>query len=225
MKVPRIGWKAVAAAVVALVAAASLALNLVLTARVADAQDRLEAQEALLGEQAARITAVESSTGVLVAQALGLQQQLSGLAPTVDQALAEAIAGISSFETSTIRFTIDVEEQLPFQATVPFRRTLEFPISTTIPIREQIDTTIRIQAPFGVDIPLDVEVPVNVDVPIDLVIPFTIDETVDIETVVTVDLEFPVEVAVAGTGLADLASQLRRGLETIRETIAGIGFG
>lgn len=225
----RAHWMQLALLLAAVAALLSLALNLVLMNRIEDGADRAAvaearaaAAESAVTELEDRLAGVESATGLIVSQALELQQILADLAPQVDSALEQAAAQVAAFAESTITFNVDINEEVPINLSFPFRRTIEFPINTSIPIDETIRTTIKIDGPFGIDIPVGVTVPVSVEVPIDLTIPFTIDEQVDIATSITVDLEFPLSIAVAETGLADFARQLEAGLESIREVVAGL---
>ena len=168
------------------------------------------------------MTRVEGGAAIYGAQLTAFQQQLSGLGPTLDSTLGEAVAGIDSFRTSQIRFDVAINETVPISAEVVLDRTLNVPISTTLPIDETIDTTIRINGPFGIDIPLDITVPLQLELPIDLDVAIPVNETVPIDTEVPVDLEVPIVIDIAETELAQLAEALQRGLESFRTLASGL---
>ncbi|MDJ0497097.1 MAG: MFS transporter, partial [Acidimicrobiia bacterium] len=83
---------------------------------------------------------VEGGAALYGAQLTAFQEQLSGLGPTLDSALGEAVTGIDSFRTSQIRFDVTINETVPVSAQVVLDRTLNVPISTTLPIDETLDT-------------------------------------------------------------------------------------
>ena len=112
---------------------------------------------------------VEAGAALFAGQVQGFQKQLSDLAPEVSAGLDEAIAGLESFGTSTIEFSVPIDENVQFTTDVVINKEIQVPIKTTLPINESFKTTIKIAGPFGTEIPLNVTVPVNIEVPIDLV--------------------------------------------------------
>ncbi len=143
---------------------------------------------------------------------------LQGVAgPVVD----DVAAGLAEFRTSTLSFEVTVDETLPVDVEIPFRRTLQIPIEEVISIDEEFETTVTIQGPFGVDIPLDVRIPVQIDVPLSLTVPIEIDETVPIQAEVPIRLDVPVEVSIAGTELADLIERLEEAVRSASQFLGG----
>ena len=165
---------------------------------------------------------VEGGAALYGAQVTAFQEQLSGLGPTLDSALEEAVTGIDSFRTSQIRFDVAINETVPIRAEVVLDRTLNVPISATLPIDETLDTTIRVNGPFGIDIPLDITVPIQLDLPIDLDVAIPVNETIPIDTEVPVNLDVPIVIDIEDTELAQLAEALQRGLESFRVLASGL---
>ena len=182
--------------------------------------DAARSERAQLADDMAR---VEGGAAIYGAQLTAFQQQLSGLGPTLDAALGEAVTGIDSFRTSQIRFDVAINETVPVTAEVVLDRTLNVPISTTLPIDQTLDTTIKVNGPFGIDIPLDITVPIQLELPIDLDVAIPVNETIPIDTQIPVDLEVPIVIDIAETELAQLAEALQQGLESFRTLASGLG--
>ena len=182
--------------------------------------DAAREEQTKLVEDMAR---VEGGAALYAAQVTAFQEQLSGLGPTLDSALGEAVTGIDSFRTSTIQFDVAIDEVVPINAEVVLDRTLSVPISTTIPIDETIDTTIIVNGPFGIDIPLDITVPIQLDLPIDLDVAIPVNETIPVNTEVPVNLDVPIVIDIADTELAALAEALQQGLESFRQMASQLG--
>jgi hypothetical protein len=182
---------------------------------------RVTTIEARVAQNAEDLARVEIGAGLFASEVTGLRDQLSQLAPQVGQGLDQAVAGLTSFRSSTIEFEVPIDETIAIDADIVLDRTLKVPIQTTFPIDQVVDTTITIAGPFGTEIPLDVTVPVQLDVPVDLTIPFSINEVIPVSTEVPVNLTVPIALDVGETELASLADALGEGLEAFGDLIAG----
>lgn len=221
-----VGAGLAAALILALAAALVITLQ-----RVNQVSDDLASTQADLAEvkadqaaTAADLSRVEAGSALFAAQVQGITEQFIELQPTLEAGLDDAIDGIEEFASSTLEFTVSVDEVIDIGTDVVIQRTIEVPINTTVPINETIETTIRIATPLGFDVPVDVTVPVAIDVPIDLDIAIPIDETVPINVEVPIAVDVPVSVSVAETELAPLAQSLANGLrqlQTILEELTG----
>ncbi len=207
----------------AAVALVTLVVSLVMLARVVSTQNDLEAVRIELVDTRAEMEQLRGGVALFSSQATLLQGQLAELAPAVQAGLDEAVAGLTEFETSTIFFNVPINEVIPISTEVLLDRTLEVPLSTILPIDETIETTIRVDGPFGIEIPLDITVPIALDLPIDLDVAIPINETVPIDTSIPVNLSVPIEVQVEGTELANLAASLREGLLSLQAVLTGLG--
>lgn len=214
-----VGAGLAAALIVALAAALVITLQ-----RVNQVSDDLAEVRADQAATAADLSRVEAGSALFAAQVQGITEQFIELQPTLEAGLDDAIDGIEEFASSTLEFTVSVDEVIDIDTDVVIQRTIEVPINTTVPINETIETTIRIATPLGFDVPVDVTVPVAIDVPIDLDIAIPIDETVPINVEVPIAVDVPVSVSVAETELAPLAQSLANGLrqlQTILEELTG----
>ena len=196
------------------VLAVSLIINMVLLARVASMESRVDQAE----EDLAR---VEIGADLFASEVTGLQNQLSALAPEVGRGLNEAVAGLDAFRSSTLEFDVAIDETIPIETEILLDRTLTVPIVATFPIDEVVETTITIAGPFDTKIPLDVSVPVQLDLPVDLEIEFLINEVIPVSTDVPVRLAVPISIEVAETELAALADALGEGLAAFADLMAG----
>jgi len=176
-----------------------------------------------LEETRTDLNRVEAGAAIYAAQLEGFQTQLVDIEPQLSEGLDSAIEGLDSFATSTIDFTVEVDEVVTIKTDVVIDRTIELPIRETIPIKQNIDTTITIDGPLGVAIPVDVNVPVDLEVPIELDIEIPINETVPVETDIPIKVDVPIAVDVAETELASLTESLAAGLRTLQSLLSGLG--
>ena len=166
---------------------------------------------------------VEAGSALFAGQVRGFQEQLVALEPAVQAGLDEAIAELDIFSSSTLEFSIAIDETVEIDAEVVIERNIIVPINETLPINETIDTTIRVDTRLGFEVPVDITVPVAVDVPIDLELDIPINETVPVQASVPVQLDVPITIDVADTELAVLAQSLSDGLASFRDVLSGFG--
>jgi prefoldin subunit 5 len=204
-------------ATMALLVMVMLGTGVYLVAHASSLDSQLAAAEDREQQLEADLERVEGGAALYAAQLTAFQEQLSGLGPTIDTALGEAVSGIDSFRNSPIRFVVSIDEVVPVDAEVVLDRTLDVPINTVLPIDETFDTTITVNGPFGVDIPLDITVPIKLDLPIDLDVAIPVNETIPINTEVPVNLDVPIAIDISKTELAALAEALQQGLESFQK--------
>jgi hypothetical protein len=186
------------------------------------AEAELEAVRDDFGALRDEMEQVRGGAALFSAQVTLFQEQLAGLAPAVASGLDDAIGGLETFATSTLEFSVPINENVPIDTVIDLNRVITVPVQTTIPIDETVETTITVAGPFGIDIPLNVTVPVQLDLPIDLDVAFTIDESVPISANVPVNLDLPIEIVIADTGLATLVESLSVGLESMQGILEGL---
>lgn len=212
--------------VLALMAIALIAAFVMIAAlfsRLSDTEDDLATATAALETSTADIARVEAGAALFASQVTGFQEQITELQPTIQAGLDEAVVGLQTFSTSTLEFTVNIDESVDINTEVVLDRVVKVPIKTELPINESFDTTITIDGPFGTEIPLDINVPVDIVVPIDLVVDIPINETIPIDVNVPVKVDVPIGVDVAETQLADLADSLAVGLESFTDVLSGLG--
>ncbi|MDH3752810.1 MAG: MFS transporter [Acidimicrobiia bacterium] len=166
---------------------------------------------------------VEAGSALFASQVSGFQQQLADLEPLVSEGLDDAIEGLDAFRTSTLEFTVAIDEEVTIETEIVLDREISVPINESLPIRQTFDTTISVDTPLGFSVPVDVSVPIDVDVPIELDLNIPVNETVPVSTTVPVKLDVPITVDVADTELAALAASLSDGLASFDGLLAGLG--
>ncbi len=140
--------------------------------------------------------------GLLRAHEIALDVRQTAL-NTVD----DARAIVASVGDDTFAYTLEVEQEIPISASVPFDEVVVIPVNTVIPI----DTSITVPIDLGITT-YDLDVPIQAVVPVDLEFAVPISQTVDIATTVLLDVDVPIEIPLDETLLVDYAEELDAGL-------------
>ncbi len=188
--------------------------------QLSSTRDDLEEARVELATTQEDMNRVEAGAAIYASQINGFVETVNNLGPSIDGGLDQAISGLEEFGSSTIEFTVNIDENIQIEQDFSINRTVEVPINTTIPINTEFDTTITVDGPFGIDIPIDITVPVDVEVPVDLTADIPIDETIPIAVDVPVRLDVPIAIDVEGTELQTLSQSLIEGLRSFQ---AGLG--
>ena len=145
---------------------------------------------------------------------------LKGVQPQISEAFSEIDSELENLQSTSLQFSIDVNQQVPIAAQVPFNEAIEIPVQVTIPIQEEFATTIMVD-PFGsgFTVPMDVVVPIDMEFPIDQVVPITVEKSVDISTTVPLSLTVPLEIDIEDTDLAPYINRLREGLGNFEQAL------
>jgi hypothetical protein len=126
---------------------------------------------------------------------LGLNVLSLGLFLSLRQALlltfAEARNAAKSAQTSTIEYSLHIDQTMPLSTTLPIDQNFIIPLRTTLPVstnitvapelpligRAPINVPIEAQIPVNLDLPVQVQqnVPVQAEIPVDVTVPITID--------------------------------------------------
>jgi len=152
---------------------------------------------------------------------------VTDLKPAVAETFDNADKELAAFQESTLTFNVEIDQELPVNAEIPFNETIEIPVKLIIPFKQQIQTTVNVD-PFntGFEIPIDLNIPIDMEFPIDQVVPITIERTIPISTTVPLQLAVPININVADTDLAPFIDELRQGLDEFKtnldETLSGI---
>jgi len=155
------------------------------------------------------------------AQAQALADRAEGLRRPALEAIARLREELQGVGDLAFEYNVQIDENLPVDAVVPFHERLEVPIQYTVPISQEIFTTLDLQIPqLGVNLPVEVAVPVQLQVPIDFTVPVEIDREVPVHTTVPISLEVPIVIDLADVGLARYVELLDRGLADLEEALA-----
>ncbi len=147
--------------------------------------------------------------------------------PVVAETLNNADKELAAFQESTLTFNVEIDQELPVNAEIPFNETIEIPVQMVIPFKEQIQTTVNVD-PFGTGfmVPMDIDIPVDMEFPIDEVVSVSVDRTIPISTTVPLQLAVPININIADTDLAPFIDELRKGLDefesNIDQTLSGM---
>ena len=176
-----------------------------------------------LSETRDDLARVEAGSALFASQVQGFQTLLIDLEPLIADGLDEAIAGLEEFGTSSLEFSVPIDEEVVIDTSIVIERDFSFPLNETLTLDQTFDTTIEVDTPLGFSVPVDVSVPVNVEIPIDLDIEVPINETIPLSASIPVNLDVPIKVDVAETELAGLAVAIADGLRSFRDVFSGLG--
>jgi hypothetical protein len=186
------------------------------------ARDDAEDLRVALAASGGDVERLREAVRDFVGEAQALQDQLTGAGPVMSQALAEAVAGLETFSTSTIELDVAIRDTVSVDTTFEIDRTLRVPTELIVPVDETIETTILVDTPVGLDIPVDVRVPLKVDLPVALTVTIPIKETIPIEIDVPIELDVPVKLDVGSTELGTLTDALAGGLGSLEVLLSAL---
>jgi len=142
------------------------------------------------------------------------------------EALDQALLALDGLEDEILETTVQVQQTIPIEASVPFQRQWTVPVQVEVPISYDIHFQDTLQVPietplfkFDIEVPLDTTIPLNLVVPIDTEVPFAISETIPIHTEVVIDLTVPVVVEMADTPLPGYLGELRDTLTGLQKEL------
>ena len=154
-------------------------------------------------------------------QAMALQQRLQDVQQVAAETVSRAIRELEAFDQVSIEHTVQINEQIPVRAVVPFQENMRVPIQATIPISEELSTTVAIEiSQLNLSIPLDITLPLVLEVPVDITVPIDIDRQVPVSTTVPIRLEVPFVVNLSETGLARYVELLKQELKALEQVLS-----
>lgn len=142
---------------------------------------------------------------------------------TAVSSMRDARRALDQIGEETVSYTVELDEEVPVEASFPFSHQVDVPINTTLPI----DTSVVVPIDAGILGTIDVDVPIRTVIPVDIDVEVSINKTVDIATTVPVQFEVPVAVPISDTELADhleaLDEALARMERQLRDPLGGEG--
>lgn len=143
------------------------------------------------------------------------------------EAIDQGLQVLDGLEEERFETVIRVQETIPVNEAIPFRRELVVPVDVIVPIYDEIAIQETFEVPistpfldFNIDIPVSATVPIEMEVPVAIQVPIAISETIPISTEVSIDLTVPVVIEVADTALPEYLEQLRALLIEVKGTLA-----
>jgi hypothetical protein len=138
--------------------------------------------------------------------------QMINLQRNTTTLIEQAIVDLHGLKTVSLSYTVEIDDRLSVDTTVPFQQTLDVPVnlqiertfpvdmvvpfqdSITVPINETININQTMTIPLAImGRTLDVPIPIQLDIPVNL----TVD--VPIDTQVPVQAEIPVSLPISQT--------------------------
>ncbi len=133
----------------------------------------------------------------------------------------EASLEVTKLQAATFDYTVQVEQDIPLNLSVPIDQSVDFPFRATIPISTVV--TIPIDTPLG---SFPINLPIVTTVPISLTAQVPIHLSVPVSQLVPVRMDIPIEIRIADTPLSGLLDTLQLSLQRLRaEAIGGTPAG
>ena len=145
--------------------------------------------------------------GVIIFGLLRAQEIALEVRQTTLNTVTDARSIVTGVGDDTFAYTLEVEQEVPIAASVPFDEVVVIPVNTVIPI----DTTVTVPIDLGITT-YDLDVPIQTIVPVDLEFAVPISQTVDIATTVLLDVDVPIEIPLDETPLVGYMEELDAGL-------------
>jgi hypothetical protein len=134
--------------------------------------------------------------------------------------LSQAGTVLASIKGGTLEYTANIDQTIPFSATIPINSEVEVPFSMTIPINTSISVPIQVPIP-GVK-NFSITVPVSADIPVNTTIKVPVNMSVPVNTSVPIKLAIPVSIKIADTFLAASLDQMQTLLNQLSLDLAGL---
>lgn len=131
------------------------------------------------------------------------------------KAVVDARAIATGIGDETFSYTLEIHEEIPVAASVPFREEVTVPVQTTVPI----STTVVVPINLGIT-SYNLKLPIRTIVPINLEFTVPVSKTVDVATTVPLDLVSPIEISIADTPLVGYLDELDADLAELEEKLA-----
>ncbi len=131
-------------------------------------------------------------------------------------AIREARTALTEIGDSTFTYTLEIDQEIPVQTTVPIHQEVVVPIQTTLPI----STIVNVPVNAGILGEFDVDVPVRTIIPVDLEVTIPVNETVEIATSVPLNVDIPIAIPLADTPIYDYLAEVDGALEATERRLA-----
>lgn len=129
----------------------------------------------------------------------------------------EAAQVVGELKSSSISTTIDVDDEVAIDGSVPIETTIEVPIEASIPV----NTTVSIPIEFPIVGVRTVRIPIQTTIPVDLRVDVPIDYDVPIQITVPVKLKVPVYVGFGDTEFGQALGEVEAFLKDLSVRLGG----
>lgn len=133
------------------------------------------------------------------------------------QAVLQAAESVQDLRASTFETTVQIDQSIPINLSVPINQTLTVPIDTQLPVSAVVQ--VPIEVPFlGTQI---FDVPINTTIPIKFETQLPVNITVPISASIPVELTVPVKINVANTPLNSTLQEAEEALNNFASQLSG----
>jgi len=133
------------------------------------------------------------------------------------QAVLQAAESVQDLRASTFETTVQIDQSIPINLSVPINQTLTVPIDTQLPVSAIVQ--VPIEVPFlGAQI---FDVPINTTIPIKFETQLPVNITVPISANIPVELTVPVKIDVANTPLNSTLQKAENALSNFALQLSG----
>lgn len=150
----------------------------------------------------------------LLWQWMGVLQQAKVMGQQAQIAVDKAVANLSDFENSAIKFTVPVHDNIAVKTEIKYQKTIDVPIKLTVPVDQEVKTQIPLKV-NDITIPIEVVVPVKMNIPVNETQKVNLDLTIPVDTTVPIDLNIPVNIKLSETGLGPYVGQFKEMLQQL----------
>ena len=138
------------------------------------------------------------------------------------ESIATARTLLAAVGEETFEYNFEIDEEFPFQTTVPINDEFTVPFKSTIPI----NTTVTVPLNLGITT-YNLTVPINTVFPMDMEFTVPISMTMDVDLTVPISMAVPVEIPVAGTPFVAYLEEVDDELADLERSMSdplGLGF-
>lgn len=113
-------------------------------------------------------------------------------------------------------YSVQVEQDVPISAEVPFNETFTIPVNTVVPI----DTSVVVPVDLGITT-YRLRIPINTVFPVDIEFTVPVSQMIALDTVVPIDIEVPLDIPLSETPLGGYLRDAEAVLRQTEEQLKG----
>jgi len=155
------------------------------------------------------VAVVSLALNVFIIYTLVQVRQQAGLA------FSQAADSMGTIQAGSIKYVVNINEEVPVVLAVPVKFTVMVPIKKTVPI----NTVVNVPIEFPFIGTRTITVPINTTIPIDLSVEVPIDHTVPINATIPVKFAVPIDLKISetafGEGLGEFQWVLQQQAESL----------
>lgn len=135
---------------------------------------------------------------------------------TALRVVQDAQSLVNELSDDVFRYSVELEQDVPISAEVPFSETFNIPVNTVVPI----DTSVVVPVDLGITT-YRLRIPINTVFPVDIDLTVPVNQVITVDTVVPIAVEVPLDIAVSETPLAGYLRDAEATLKQTEERLKG----